>query len=157
MSENTMLDQLKKVNVKTREALVQSMLKDLKVIAKRVLEEKYRMTVLLKKLWVQDKESKQIIDWVNSLPDVVLSSDDECDIEDDVDGLISWKKEKAEEKVDSITIDNSAFSSYLSYTGNYPDVTNISNNCDRSVNKFNTQDNSIMYCSTTSWMNLKDY
>ena len=102
-TDKTPLEQLKAIEKRQKEILLNKSLKRIKELARLVLEAKERVDHIMGILWLDAKDSKGIIDWVNSLPDVQLTDDDKKDLlEEEKEKMRSKKKEIEKEDKDAV-------------------------------------------------------
>lgn len=117
-NENKVLDDLKKIDEQVKQKTLARMLTSLKEKAKEIHEIKYYTNKLLSELWINDKDSKAIIDWINSLNDVQLSDEQKKQIDKDIKSEIKDEKVKVEKKY----IDNNFYYSNTTWLVNNHNV-----------------------------------
>lgn len=96
--DKTPLEQLKQIEKKQKEMLLNKSLKRLKELCKLVLKTKERVNSIMEILGLPEKDAKGIIDWINSLSDVQLSDDDKKEIRTEEIDTMQDKKEEVEEE-----------------------------------------------------------
>jgi hypothetical protein len=94
------LDQMKDVEEKKKKYRLLKVVSMLKTAAKNVQEWKEICNVYLNDISEDEKEKKQIIDWINSLDDVQITDDRKQQIKNDEMKKINTEKKKVDEQLE---------------------------------------------------------
>ena len=96
----TTFESLKKLEDSRKKRLMAHLLNEIKSLAKEVLENKKLVELYLEELTDDKKEQKQIIDWINNLPDTKLSEDDLRKIKKEVEQEVTVEKKIVDKKIE---------------------------------------------------------
>jgi Zn-dependent peptidase ImmA (M78 family) len=110
------LEQLKEADKKIKMQSIAKQLPDLKALAKETYASKFALVARLKKMGLSDKEQKSVIDWLNSLDEVQLTSEEEQEITDEQGGAATKVAKDSEKNFNPMTMTTST-SGYLSTSG----------------------------------------
>lgn len=152
---HTNLDNLKKMNENIQKKTLSKLLINLKKKAKEIYKLKYFTNSLLNECWISEKESKAIIDWINSLWDIQLNEDDKKEIKEEVKQEIKETKKKVEKKFEESYIEN-FWNWYWQLIGWVPvpytvTYTNNTNSNDNLALKNSSFWSNMVLCSTKNW------
>ena len=111
MEVKTTFDSLKKIEDSRKKRIMAHLLNEIKALAKEVLTNKKLVELYLNELTGDKKEQKQIIDWINSLPDTKLSEDDLREIKKEVEEEVAGEKKKVDKKIEESPFVYSNFTS----------------------------------------------
>lgn len=99
-SKNTVLDQVKQIEKRNKARLLIKTLTQLKKFARDIYIMKEKTNLLLDNIGVSEKDSKAIIDFINSLPEVQLSEENKKDLKEDIKEEIVDKRKEIEREVE---------------------------------------------------------
>ena len=108
--ELDILDEVKNLEKVIKAKTLQRVVKKMKESARKVLELKEETHALLDTLKVSEKDSKRLIDFVNTLEEVTLSEMDKKGIKEDAKRYVHAEKEKVSSKIDQMNYQSSPFS-----------------------------------------------
>lgn len=98
--EHDVLDDIKQAEKQLKVATLVKNIATLKKIAKDVLTAKEKMNQYLEQMGMSETDSKRIIDFINSLPEITLSKKEIKDIEDDVAKDLENKTKEVKKKIE---------------------------------------------------------
>lgn len=98
-ASSDVLEDIKKIDKAIKAKVLIEQITNIKKLAKKMNQLRYETTCILNELDVSEKDQKRIIDYVNELPEVKLSEDDEAEIEDKAHRSVKGNKEEVEETV----------------------------------------------------------
>lgn len=122
--KTTLLEDLKKLEATKKKQVLAAVLNKIKDDALEVLKLKERYKLFMDQLGVSEKESKQIIDWINSL--VSLTDSDKESLKKSVISELEQKRKTVEKKIEDAPLWNNNLSN-LVYTGSNMAATNAIN------------------------------
>lgn len=113
------LDEIKKVEQTVRRRALARAIGDMKDKAKKILELKEETVAMLEALGISDVDSKRVIDFLNSCPDVQLTENDKKSIRERANDNAKKQKQEVVKKINDapITYDNLTYPAYTYTTG----------------------------------------
>lgn len=97
--EVNIIDQVKEIERKKKEALLIKSIQKLKVVAKEAIKAKRKMKAYLDELGLSEGDQKKLIDYINSQDEVQLTRKEKDDIKEEVKRDLSGERKKVEEVV----------------------------------------------------------
>ena len=101
--KNDTLDQLKKLEEAKKRQLMAKILTRVKKMSKEIIRAKEMCNFFLEQLSLEEKERKSVIDWINSLSDVQLDTNELKSLKEEVKSELSKGKKEAEDKINADT------------------------------------------------------
>ena len=98
------LDEIKKVEQTVRRRALAKSIGDMKDKAKKILELKEETVAMLEALGISDVDSKRVIDFLNSCPDVQLTENDKKSIRERANDNAKKQKQEVVKKINDAPI-----------------------------------------------------
>jgi len=115
--EDDILSQIKEVERIKKQVLLMRSIKQLRIIAKKVLSAKKEMDYLLEELFLSKEDKKRVIDFINSQEDVQLNKSEKKNIKDQVKKELEGEKKKIEEQEEKQWVNLKSYKGYPGVPG----------------------------------------